>query len=71
MQGGGESPDITIQETEDSQGVLTIGALTEVLFGSRTPDEVETEEGVILTSGLKSELEKIEPLHHVFLNEVL
>lgn len=33
-----------MSETEDSQGVLSIAALTEILFGYKTPEEIRAEE---------------------------
>ncbi|SHK06644.1 GNAT family N-acetyltransferase [Hespellia stercorisuis] len=62
---------IMLGETEDSDGVFTIAAFTSFLFGYKTLDEVEREEGVILTDHLRGELGKIRLLKDVFLNEVV
>lgn len=62
---------ITVQETEDSQGVLTIAALTEFLFGYKTLEELRQENGVHLTEELVRELEKIKVFKKVFLNEIV
>ena len=69
--GGDNSSQIQVQETEDSQGVLTISALTSLLFGYRTIEEIAGEEDVILPEHLQRELSKIRPLNTVFLNEVV
>lgn len=68
-QDGGQN--IKVRETEDSEGVLTIAALTSFAFGYKTVEEVQNEENVILTDRLAFELNKIEPLKNVFLNEVV
>lgn len=62
---------LKVRETEDSEGVLTIAALTSLTFGYKTVDEIREEEGVFLSERLASELKKIEPLKRVFLNEVV
>lgn len=66
-----ESIKLLAEETEDSQGVITIESLTELLFGQKTVDELEGEEFVILPEALKEELKKIQPLERVMLNEVV
>lgn len=75
LQGGGDcfrnSRLIQVQETEDSEGVLTIGALTSLLFGYRTLEEVSQEEDVVMSERLGNELQKIRPLNHIYLNEVV
>ncbi len=70
---GGESTEwkVQVRETEDSEGVLTIGALTSLLFGYRTIEEITEEEDVILTEQLKKEFEKLQPLQRVWLNEIV
>ncbi len=65
------SDEIKVCETEDSQGVLPVEVLTELVFGRKTPEEAETEDYVILTDSLKEEWKKLEPLAPVFLNEVV
>ena len=66
-----ESGTIRARETEDSQGVLTIGALTEFLFGYRSLEELKEEPEVFLTEELEKELQKIQPLNRIFLNEIV
>lgn len=68
------SPDelnIHVCETEDSEGVLPVAELTELLFGRTPIEEIEKRPNVILTEHLKAELEKIEKLERVFLNEIV
>lgn len=72
IQGGAASSRcVQVQETEDSEGVLTIGALAGLLFGYRRIEELEGEEGVILTGHLKTELGKLQTLNRVWLNEIV
>ncbi len=71
LKSSAENPDIQVSETEDSEGVLTIDALTALLFGYQTIDEIGREEGVILTPRLKQELGKLEPLCPLCLNEIV
>lgn len=66
-----ESRKLSVKETEDSDGVLTIAALTSLLFGYKTAEEVAGEPDVILSGRLLEELQKIEPLDRVFLNEIV
>ncbi len=71
IQGGGEGEDgrLHVRETEDSEGVLTIAALTSLLFGYRTVEETAKEADVLLSAHLQTELQKIRPLRNVYLNE--
>ena len=69
--GGTDAGRIRVRETEDSEGVLTIAALTSFLFGMKSIEEVESEDGVFLSARLREELRKLEPLEQVFLNEVV
>lgn len=62
---------VRVRETEDSQGVLTIAALTSLLFGMKSVEEVAMEEGVFLSAYLQEELQKLEPLGKVYLNELV
>lgn len=62
---------VCVRETEDSEGAVTIAALTSILFGMQTVEETAEEEGVIMTPHLRGELAKLEPLSRVFLNEVV
>ena len=65
------SRSLHVKESEDSEGVLTIGALTSLLFGFKTVEEIALEENVILTEHLSEELKKIQPFTRVYLNEVV
>ena len=67
----GRSENLCVRETEDSEGVLPIAALTSLLFGYRTIEEIRKEEGIILTSHLEQELKKLRTLSRVFLNEIV
>lgn len=60
-----------VRETEDSEGVLSIAGLTELLFGRVLPEELKTQEGVIMTGHLAGELSKITKLTRVCFNEVV
>ncbi len=62
---------IQVRETEDSEGVLTIGALTSLLFGYKAVEAIASEENVILSEHLASELQKIQPLTQIYLNEIV
>ena len=70
-----ESPegeeDIRIRETEDSDGVIAVAELTELLFGRKTLKELKCSDGVIISDRLECELSKIRKLKRVFLNEVV
>lgn len=70
---GGEDTGWRVQarETEDSEGVVTIGALTGLLFGYQSPEEAAQEENVLMTEHLKQELEKLQTLKTVWLNEIV
>lgn len=63
--------DLSVSETEDSEGVLTIAALTSLLFGYQSVEEVAEEQDVYLTEHLMEELEKIQTLKSVYLNEIV
>lgn len=71
LTGGQDSRDVQVSETEDSEGVLTISALTSFLFGYKTVDEIRGEEGVIIPRQLGNELNKIQALKQTFLNEIV
>lgn len=62
---------IHIRETEDSEGVLPIADLTEILFGRISPEAARKREGVILSEHLAEELQKITKLTRSCLNEVV
>lgn len=63
--------DLLVRETEDSEGVLTIAALTSLLFGYKSVEEVAEEQDVYLTGRLIEELKKIKTLNAVYLNEIV
>lgn len=71
LTGGQDSRDVQVSETEDSEGVLTISALTSFLFGYKTVDEIRGDEGVIIPGQLGNELNKIQALKQTFLNEIV
>ena len=71
LTGGEEKNQIIVSETEDSEGILTIGAMSDLLFGYRTIEEIAQEENVFLTEHLMMELKKLEPLDRIFLNEIV
>jgi predicted acetyltransferase len=56
---------------EQSEGVLTIEALGELVFGSKTVEEIASEEGVSMSTRLMGELRKIVPLSKIYLNEIV
>lgn len=56
---------------ENSEGSITVAALTSLLFGARTVEEAGLEEGVELSPRLKEELKKIVPLSRIYLNETV
>ena len=51
--------------------MLTIGALTELVFGYRSAADLRKDPDVCLGRELQCELEKISPLSPVFLNEIV
>lgn len=71
LKGDKENPHICVKETEDSEGVITISALAEILFGAKTVQEAVREENVEMSDRLLNELEKLLPLNKVFLNETV
>ncbi len=60
-----------VRETEDSEGVLPIAELTELLFGVKTAGEIRKSEGVIMTDRMEVELDKLKKLKRIFLNEIV
>ncbi|MCQ2507751.1 MAG: GNAT family N-acetyltransferase [Dorea sp.] len=58
-------------EPEKSEGTITIGALTSLIFGAKTVEEICQEDGVEMSEHLKEELAKIVPLSRIFINEVV
>ena len=71
LESGKEEEAVHVRETEDSEGVLPVAELTELLFGRVRPGELKGREGVILSGRLEAELGKIRKLTKVFLNEVV
>lgn len=71
LQSSAGEESVTVCETEDSQGVLPIAALTEVLFGYKKPEELKEEEEVIFSEKLEKELKKLQCFCPVFLNEIV
>ena len=70
---GTESSGIMLAEGEAgcSEGTVTVSALGELLFGSRTPEELAADKEVVMSDKLKKELAKIVPLKKIFLNEIV
>ena len=62
---------IFVRETEDSEGVISIAALTSLLFGYKSVEEVAEEPDVFLSERLKGELKKIQPFDKIYLNEIV
>lgn len=62
---------VSVEETEDSEGIIPVAELTEFLFGRIGTEELQKREGVILTERLNRELKKIQPLSKTFFNEVV
>ena len=62
---------IHVSETEDSEGMIPIAELTELLFGYRSLEELKKGGQVILTEHLQMELEKIKKLSEIMLNEIV
>ena len=56
---------------ETSEGVLTIGALGELIFGAKTVEEIGQEPEVAMSERMMSELKKIIPLSRICLNEAV
>ena len=56
---------------ENSEGTITVAALSSLLFGARSAEEISREEGVRLSARLCGELGKIVPLNKIYLNEVV
>lgn len=56
---------------ENSEGSVTIGALTSLLLGAKNVEEICEEDGVKMTERMKQELKKIIPLSQIYLNEIV
>ena len=55
----------------NSEGTLTIAALTSLLFGAKSVEKICGEEGVVMSDRMKEELRKITPLSRIYLNEIV
>ena len=55
----------------NSEGTITIAALTSLVFGAKTVEEVCEEDGVSMTERMKKEMSKIIPLSDIYLNETV
>lgn len=55
--------------TENSEGVITVSALTSLLFGAEDVETVSLKEGVSMSGRMKEELGKLVPLKNICLNE--
>ena len=62
---------VEVRETEDSEGVLPVNVLTDLLFGRISEKELSQIDGVIVTDHLTEEFAKITKLTKIFLNEVV
>lgn len=56
---------------DNSEGMITIAALTSLVFGAKSVDEICEEEGVHMTERMKKEMKKIIPLSKIYLNEIV
>lgn len=63
--------ELYVRETEDSEGVLPVDLLTELLFGRVETEKLEDDGRAVMTEHLAGELDKITKLAKVFLNEVV
>ncbi len=58
-------------KVENSEGTITVAALTSLLFGAKTVEEVCKEEGVRMSDRMRSEMKKLIPLSEIYLNETV
>ena len=56
---------------ENSEGTITIAALTSLVFGEKSVEEICQEEGVHMSERMKGEMKKIVPLNRIYLNEIV
>lgn len=56
---------------ENSEGTLPVEALTKLVFGAVTVEELAEEKDVVMTERMKEELKKIVPFSHIYLNEIV
>ena len=59
------------EAVKEADGVLSIAALTSLLFGYKSVEEVAEEPDVFLSERLKGELKKIQPFDKIYLNEIV
>lgn len=58
-------------KAENSEGTITIAALSSLIFGAKTIEEVCEEDGVQMSDRMKEEMKKIIPLSQIYLNEIV
>ncbi len=58
-------------DAKNSEGTITVAALTSLLFGAKTIEEACEEEGVRMSERMKAEMEKLIPLSEICLNETV
>lgn len=56
---------------ENAEGTVSIAALSSLVFGAETVEEICLEDGVEMTERMKGEMEKIVPLAEIYLNETV
>ena len=56
---------------ENSEGTLTVAALTSLVFGVKTAEEICADGDAIMSDRMKEELDKIIPLSQIYLNETV
>ena len=56
---------------ENSEGTITIDALSSFIFGAKSVEEISREEGVEMTERMQEEMKKIMPLSRIYLNETV
>lgn len=56
---------------ENSEGTLTVAALTSLVFGVKTAEEICADGDAVMSKRMKEELGKIIPLSRVYLNETV
>ena len=56
---------------ENSEGTLTVAALTSLVFGVKTAEEICADGDAVMSDRMKKELDKIIPLSQIYLNETV
>ena len=56
---------------ENSEGVISVRALADLVFGVKSIEELRKEEGVSMSDRMAGELEKLLPLSEIYLNEMV